>query len=140
MKPASIVVLASILLSVTGSAQEQKSPAVAPMHSMVRPGQMKWGPGPPNLPKGVQMVVLSGDPTKAEMSVVRAKMPAGYKIPPHWHPTDEQLTVLSGTLSMGMADTFDPAKSTDLGPGGWALMPATVHHFAWTKAGCTIQV
>jgi quercetin dioxygenase-like cupin family protein len=50
------------------------------------------------LPKGAMMVVLSGDPAATGPVVLRLKMPAGYKIPAHWHPTDEHVTVLSGTF------------------------------------------
>jgi hypothetical protein len=43
-------------------------------------------------------------------------MPAGYKIPPHWHPTDENVTVLSGTLGAGMGDKFDKSSASLLKP------------------------
>ena len=46
---------------------------------------IKWGEAPPDLPKGAQIAVLHGDPSKAGQFTVRLKMPDGYKIPPHWH-------------------------------------------------------
>jgi len=67
-------------------------------------------------------------------------MPAGYKIAPHWHPTDEHVTVLSGTFSLGMGETFDAKAAKPLAPGGYALLPAEMRHFAWTKGGATVQV
>jgi hypothetical protein len=39
------------------------------------PNEAKWGPAPPVLPKGVQIAVLSGDPTKSGPFVVRLKLP-----------------------------------------------------------------
>jgi quercetin dioxygenase-like cupin family protein len=33
----------------------------------------------------------------------------GYKIPPHTHPTAENLTVISGTFNIGTGDKFDEA-------------------------------
>lgn len=84
--------------------------------------------------------MLAGNPGAAGPFVMRMKMPAGYKFAPHWHPTDENITVLSGTFSMGMGDTFDPDATKPLGPGGFALMPARMHHFGWTKDGATIQL
>jgi hypothetical protein len=43
--------------------------------------------------------VMAGDPAATGPVALRLKMPAGYTIPAHWHPTDEHVTVLSGTLS-----------------------------------------
>jgi ketosteroid isomerase-like protein len=66
-------------------------------HVMLAPGELKWGDAPPSLPPGAKMAVVQGDPTQAQPFVVRAQVPAGYKVPPHWHPGDENITVLSGT-------------------------------------------
>jgi uncharacterized RmlC-like cupin family protein len=67
-------------------------------------------------------------------------MPAGYKIPAHWHPTDEQVTVLSGTLALGMGDKLDKTKSQMLRPGGFGVAPAHMNHYAWTQTGAVIQI
>jgi quercetin dioxygenase-like cupin family protein len=67
-------------------------------------------------------------------------MPAGYRVAPHWHPTDEHLTVLSGTLAMGMGETFDPKALMELGPGGFAGMSPNTRHFLETKTAVVIQV
>ena len=67
-------------------------------------------------------------------------MPAGYKIPPHWHPTDENVTVLSGTLGAGMGDKFDRSSGSLLKAGGFVCMPKDVHHYAWAQGPTTIQV
>ena len=39
--------------------------------------------------------VLSGDPSKDGLYVLRLKMPANYKIAAHYHPTTEYVTVIS---------------------------------------------
>jgi hypothetical protein len=63
------------------------------------PDALEWQQGPPGLPQGAEFVVLSGDPTARSGSfALRARMPAGFKVPPHSHPTDEQVTVLAGGL------------------------------------------
>src|SRR4051812_24859520 len=68
-------------------------------HVLVTPSSLKWGPGPPALPPGAQAAVLVGDPSKAGGAyTIRAKMPDGYQVPAHWHPADENVTVLQGTL------------------------------------------
>ena len=113
---------------------------VAGPHTLLAPDKVTWGPGPPSLPPGVELAVLSGDPAKSEPFVARARMPAGYVIAPHWHPTDEHVTVLAGTFAFGMGDTLDKAAMTDVSVGGYALMPARMHHYAMAKTAVTIQV
>ncbi len=106
----------------------------------MQPEEIKWGPAPPVLAAGVQMAVLAGDPAKTGPVTLRLKMPAGYSIAPHWHPTDERVTVVSGTLGLGMGDTLDKKNSKVLKAGGWGVAPANMHHFAWTKSGAVVQV
>ena len=67
-------------------------------------------------------------------------MPDGYKIPPHWHPTDERIVVLQGTLGMGMGEKFDAGAGRELPAGSYAVMPAGARHFAWAKGETVIQV
>jgi quercetin dioxygenase-like cupin family protein len=122
-------VAVAILVSVASSAGAQ-----------VNSADLKWGAAPAVFPKGVQMAVLSGDPTKAGQFVIRLKMPADYKIPAHHHPTDEYVTVVSGDLGLGMGDKLDPAKSASLTAGGFAVAPKDMNHFAFSKAGAVVQV
>jgi ketosteroid isomerase-like protein len=101
---------------------------------------LTWADAPPVLPAGAKMAVVSGDPGKPEPFAIRVQLPSGYKIAPHWHPTDEHVTVLSGTFSLGMGEKFDQAALKDLSAGGYASMPAEMRHFATTKGATTIQV
>ena len=112
-----------------------------PEHNILTSGAAaKWGPAPAALPPGAQMAVIDGDPASKGLVTVRLKMPAGYQIAPHWHPTDEHITVLAGSLSIGMGDTLDKQHSKTLKVGGYAVAPATMHHYAWTKTGATVQL
>ena len=112
----------------------------APAHIVVAAPEIKWGPAPPVFEKGALMAVLSGDPGKAGPFVVRLKVPAGFKVAPHWHPTDENVTVISGTFALGMGEKFDAAALKPLGPGGYGLMPAEMRHFAMAKTAVVVQV
>lgn len=89
----------------TGKAQQS--------HTMLTPDDLKWGPVPPALPPGAQLAVLAGDPSKAGLFTLRLKAPDGYKIMPHWHPTDENVTVLQGNFAMGIGEKFDEAAAHD---------------------------
>jgi quercetin dioxygenase-like cupin family protein len=109
-------------------------------HVMVAAGDLKWVDAPPGLPAGGKIAILTGDPGKAGPFVIRLQMPAGYKIQPHTHPTAEHVTVISGTLKLGMGAKADDAASHDLTAGAFAVMPAGMQHFAGSESGCIVQV
>ena len=111
---------------------------LAQQHVMQPLAATTWGPAPPMLPAGAQIAVLSGDPGKPAPYTVRLRFPANYAIPAHSHPTDENITVVTGTLFLGMGTKLDKAAGTSLGAGGFALMPAGSNHFAYTKQETTI--
>jgi uncharacterized RmlC-like cupin family protein len=92
------------------------------------------------LPKGAEMAVLAGDPTKSGLFVVRIKLPANAKVPAHHHPTVENITVISGSFHLGMGDKLDEKNGAALEPGGFASMPANMNHYAWTTADSVVQL
>ena len=100
--------------------------------------EAKWSDAPAMLPPGAKIDVVQGDPGGTALYTARLNFPANYKIPAHSHPTDEHVTVLSGTLYMGMGDKLDPEGGTALTVGGFALMPAKMNHYAYTKKATTI--
>jgi quercetin dioxygenase-like cupin family protein len=99
-----------------------------------------WGPAPPFLAKGAQFAVYQGDPSKAEVYTIRLKLPAGYVIAPHFHPTDENLTIISGHFLVGMGDAVDRYKARRLGPGEFATAMAQAHHYAVASDSVVVQV
>jgi hypothetical protein len=111
-----------------------------PAHTMLQPGDVKWGEAPPTLPPGAKLAVLYGDPAKTGLFIIRLKFPANYKIPAHWHPTDENITVLSGTFLMGFGDKLDAAKATSFPKDGFCVTPAKTNHFALAKKETVVEV
>ncbi len=101
---------------------------------------LKWGPQPPSLPAGAQLAVVSGDPGKSEPYVLRAKLPAGYMIPPHTHPTDENVTVISGTFHFAMGDKLDKTKGDVINASGFFRAEASMPHYGWSSEPTEIQV
>ena len=130
-----LVVLACLVVCGAAAAQDAKS-----SHVLVTPSALKWSDPPPIFEKGASFTVISGNPMEAGPYVVRLKMPAGYKIAPHWHPTDEHVTVLSGTFALGMGEKFDKAALKPLAAGGYALLPAEMRHYAMATTAATVQV
>lgn len=105
------------------------------------PDQVKWGPVPPFMPTGAKLAVLEGDPMAAAGDyTIRLKMPDGYKIAPHYHPSRENVTVLSGTLKVGMGDQFDADKMMSFGTGSFAYLDPNMHHYAAASGETVIQI
>ncbi len=119
--------LAAALASIYGAPARSEPPV-----SDLMPAEVKWKDSP--FP-GVQVAVISGDPTQAGLYVVRAKYAAGGKVMPHTHSDTRYDTVLSGELYFGFGETFDP-NNTKLYPAGAQItVPANTPHFAWVKNG-----
>jgi len=108
-------------------------------HVMVTPATLQWADAPV-LPPGGQFVVLESSLSEAVPFIFRVKFPADYKVPAHWHPVVERITVISGTLHLGAGDTFDPEKTTALPAGSVSIMEPKMNHFAWTKEETVVQV
>lgn len=117
-----------------------KAEPPAAKHKMVPGDDIKWGPAPPSLPPGAQAAVLDGDPSQPGLFAIRLKFPAGYSVAPHWHPTDEHVTVLSGSLRMGMGDTVDDASMHALKAHAYKKMPAKASHYVKVPVETVIQV
>src|ERR1044071_415619 len=111
-----------------------------PLQLATAQAALQWGPAPAVFPAGAKMAVLQGDPSKTELFTVRLDMPDGYKIAPHWHPTDESVTVIAGTVLIGMGDKADMSKSSALKTGEFAIAGANMHHFAQAKGHTIVQV
>ena len=104
------------------------------------PDQVKWGPAP-GLPADWQAGVLMGGSAKPGPYVSRVKLPPNAMIPPHTHPDNENITVLSGSFGIGEGEVADRAKGRVLQAGSFYYLPAGTAHFAWAgPEGATIQI
>jgi hypothetical protein len=116
------------------AARAGKSEAV-----LINPGEIKWGDAPPDLPRGAQIAVVYGDPSKKGPFTLRLKLPNGYKIPGHWHTQDEHLTVLSGVFVLHMGDNLE-APAHELPTGAYHFLPGKMHHAAESKGDTVLQL
>jgi quercetin dioxygenase-like cupin family protein len=110
------------------------------VHATAAPAAVNWGPVPPFLAPGARFAVMQGDPSQAGVYTIRLELPAGYVIKPHFHPTEEDVTVLSGTFVAGMGDAVDEQHATVFSPGGFIAIPAEAHHFAVARTNTVVQV
>src|SRR4029450_4064331 len=126
-----IVALTFLVMASPGAAQHSG-------HVMFTPDGLQWT-DTPALP-GAKVAVIEGPLTEAVPFTFRLKFPANYKIAPHWHPAVERVTVLSGTIHLGVGDTFDQTKAKALPAGSISIMEPKMHHFAWTSEETVVQL
>jgi len=124
---------ASLFLVLTPALRAQGTPTA-------KADSLQWGPAPAVFPAGAKMAVVSGDPSKPGPFVIQLAMPDGYRLAPHFHPTDETVEVKQGTFLFAMGDTFDLAKTKPMNVGEKGSIPANMHHYATAKGATVVAV
>jgi quercetin dioxygenase-like cupin family protein len=124
-----------LLLSIAATAASAQS-----ANPTALPQGVSWGPAPAVFPAGAQMAVLQGNPGGSGLFTVRLRLPDGYFLPPHTHPTDELVTVIGGTFQVGMGPTGDRKSMMALSSGGFVVAPANHAHYAAAKGETVVQV
>lgn len=127
---ASVLALASISISAIAADDH---------HATIQADNLKWA-APAAYGTGAQLAVIKGDPTKEGMYVVRLKVPAGFKIPAHNHPNDENVTVLSGSFNIGTGDKLDESKGMLIKAGGYSYVAKGMSHYAWFTEETVLQL
>ena len=148
-----LTLAAAVLLSLSAAAQTKPgstAPSVQKAHIAVRPDAVRWTPMSSDLMEGTpafaltvppQVSLLEGDPAQAGSPfTLRIKLAAGTRVPPHWHPTAEHITVLQGRFSLGMGDEYNEASLQELPTGSYASMPKGMTHFALATGDTIVQV
>jgi len=132
-------ICALVAFGVAGAAQlySQDKKEAADAHKIVHFGDLKWTP----LIKGCDVAPVEGDMNvEGSPFVLRLRCADGSKIPAHWHPTDENVTVLKGALLVGMGETFDESKMQTMNVGNFVNMPKEMRHYAMSKGETIVQV
>jgi quercetin dioxygenase-like cupin family protein len=112
----------------------------SPGHLIVEPAAIEWEPAPDALPPGAKLSMIEGDMSKNEIFTARIKLPDGYTIPPHWHPAQERITILSGTLLMGMGEQLEEAAMKPLAAGSYASMEPGTRHYVKARGETEVQL
>jgi quercetin dioxygenase-like cupin family protein len=71
---------------------------------------------------------------------MRLLMPDRYRIPPHFHPVTEHVTVMKGTLKLGMGEKFDASAMTKLSTGTFGALEPGTRHFAEAEGETILQL
>lgn len=133
-------ITAALALAACLAIPGQPVAAEGEQHKMAPAADVTFGAGPPHLPPGAGLAVMSGNPGEAGLYVLRLKFPAGYDIPPHIHPQDELVTVISGALGVAMGDMLDRDAAPMLSAGSFVDLPANTAHYAWAEEVTVVQV
>jgi quercetin dioxygenase-like cupin family protein len=133
-----LVAIAAVVGGLCAMTTRESIAQHASEHLMLVPSELTWS-DLPALP-GVKIAVIEGPLSGSGPIMFRLKFPANYKVPPHWHPGVEHITVISGTLNMGMGDAFDAGKTRALTPGSVSIMQPKTSHFVWTSEETIGQV
>lgn len=134
---------AALIFSFRAAADETKAPkkSATMADHIITPDMVKFAPGPPVLPAGFELAGLDGNMMKKGSEyTVRLRFPDGYKIPAHFHPGNEHVTVIQGAFWMGMGDKFDEASLKEMPAGAFHAIPKGVHHFGMAKGQTVIQL
>ena len=132
---AAVLALVCVVHVVQLKGQEKKDGDEA--HKIVHFGDLKWTP----IIKGCDLAAVDGNPGAEGASfVIRIRCADGTKIPAHWHPTDENVTVLKGVFLVGMGETFDESKMQTMNVGNFVMMPKEMRHYATVKGETIVQV
>jgi quercetin dioxygenase-like cupin family protein len=115
------------------------APGVEKAVRAVTPSELKWS-AVPGYPAGYSRAILEGDADKAGLHTYRVRLPAGFQIQPHTHPADEHVTVLQGTWSLGVGDTFDTSRLRSFPIGSYVVVPAGTPHFLSIESETIVQV
>lgn len=110
-------------------------------HEKMAGGTLQWSPLVfPGIPAGAMRAVIHGDPSKTGDFTMRLKFPDKFAVPPHWHPTGEHVTVLQGSITLGMGDKADRAAAHTYNVGDFWYTPPKMPHFGWAKGETILQI
>lgn len=114
------------------------APAAAADHKMWMAKDIEWKDFPSI--KGAKFALLEGPMNEAKPFTARIKVPAGGKIPPHWHDGIEHVTVMSGHFAMGMGEKWDDKAMHTLAAGDVMIMQPKTPHYAMAKGESVVQI
>jgi uncharacterized protein (TIGR02246 family) len=130
--------VSSIPLPPATAAAPPMDPATMEIHPA---SALTWGDlTAPGFAPGAKIAVLHGDPGGPGGFVLRLQFPDGYQIPVHWHPTGENVTVVSGNVALGMGNAVDASAMHAYGPGDFVYLPPNQPHFGHAHGAAIVQI
>ena len=136
--------LTTLLVAAAALGAQAKSMSVRADRQPIflKTSQLTWSPLEiPGFPPGLQIAVLNGDPSMAgKPYAIRVRFPAGYHFPAHWHPMDENVTVISGTFYLGMGSSSSAGTAKAYQAGDFLSLPSHRPHYGWVEGATDVQL
>ncbi|MDQ6770751.1 MAG: SgcJ/EcaC family oxidoreductase [Gemmatimonadota bacterium] len=131
-----------VALDAPVSTAAMPAPVTDPSTMDMRSGSgLTWGDlTAPGFAPGAKISVLHGNPGGPGVFVLRLQFPDGYMIPVHWHPTGESVTVVSGSVGLGMGNAFDASGLHTYNQGDFAYLPPNQSHYGQAHAPTIVEV
>ncbi len=103
--------------------------------------ELQWKDAPAPFPSGAKIVLMEGSSKQEGLFTIRVAFPPNYILPAHFHPKDERVTVISGSVFIGFGEEVDINNGTEFKAGDFYINPALSHHFVYTKSeGAILQL
>jgi quercetin dioxygenase-like cupin family protein len=103
---------------------------------VVSNGELRWQRVVPK----ADAAVLSGRlDRKGSEFVVRYRLQKGFQVPPHWHPGDEHITMISGRFRLGTGKKTNWKKAALLRAGDYVYLPARQVHYTRCEEETIVQ-
>ncbi|HEX5766003.1 MAG TPA: cupin domain-containing protein [Woeseiaceae bacterium] len=93
----------------------------------VQPDEVSYEPDPEAPELGY--AVLSGDPAKVGVYVIRLRIPPGLAFPPHYHDQDRHITVISGVWAFGKGRSGSCDDTVPMTAGAYVMHPKGGIHY-----------
>jgi uncharacterized protein DUF4437 len=103
------------------------------------PQQFQWTKAPAAYPAGAEIIVMEGDTSKPGPFTLRLRFPDGFTVASHTHPVDERITVIQGTILLGMGPTGKKETAVEMPTGSFFLIPSMTQHYVWAKGVTIVQ-
>ena len=107
---------------------------------VVRADATPWKPCPSTLPPGCEMAVLDGDPKSADLFTIRFRVDELLVMPPHTHPKDERVTVISGTVAVAFGAEATRQEAAEFGSGDYYVNARNAVHQVWIEGPTVLQI
>lgn len=118
-----------VSLSIAGTTQATSQPAA--LRAVLPTDAGAWHSGLAGLPGGSTFAVISGDPARVGLFMIRVELPSGYQLPSYRRPRDESIVVLAGTIEIG---------TRTLAAGSFIRLRADEWRSLSTQSGATLHI
>jgi quercetin dioxygenase-like cupin family protein len=88
----------------------------------------------------MEQAIVDGNPAATGEFALAIRFKAGGVIQPHWHPNETRVTVIRGDVWVGFGDQADTAHTKTIAAGGFAVVPAEVHHYEGARTDALIII